>query len=51
MKINTTNLQRFLENKELISLESGPTYPSFSHYVSQAKSCLQSFDRENGKQT
>ena len=50
MKIDGSNLQKFLENKELISLESEPTYPSFSYYFSQAKSCLQSFDRENGKQ-
>jgi hypothetical protein len=51
MKIEGTNLLKFLENKEPISLQKAPSCTSFSYFYNQALSCLNSFDHENGKQT
>ena len=45
MKIEGHSLKRFLENRESLVLQKGPTCTSFSYFYSQALSCLNSFDK------
>lgn len=50
MKIEGSNLLQFLQNKEPISLLQTASSTSFSYFYSQAKSSLDTFDFESGKQ-